>query len=123
MARKRILTKEKRIEEEIKRLEGICKDIEEHKRATAQGLLEECAFMRITLQDLRNEIDTNGVVDEMQQGSYSIIRESPYIKTYHTMIQRYTTASEKLLSLLPKEECTIVDSDEFDDFVSEREDI
>ncbi|HBH0409660.1 TPA: hypothetical protein KR341_002219 [Clostridioides difficile] len=56
----------------------------------------------------------------MQQGEYSILRESPYVKTYNTMIQRYTTLNDKLLALLPKDTPKIID-DGFDDFVSEKQ--
>lgn len=122
MARKQELSKNQKISAEITRLKRIYKDIDERKRQILLGLIEECAFMRVTLQDLRNDIDKHGVIDEMPQGDYSILRESPYVKTYHTMIQRYTTASDKLLSLLPREE-RVIESDNFDDFVNGRDDI
>lgn len=120
---KKELTKEELINREIKRLCKIYTNVDKRKLDTVQGLIEECAFMRVTLKELRADIDKNGVIDEMPQGEYSIIRESPYVKTYHTMIQRYTTANDKLLSLLPKEERAAVENDGFDNFVNGREDI
>ena len=65
--------------------------------------------MRITLDELRDCINKYGVIDEMCQGEYTILRESPYVKTYNTMIQRYTTVNDKLLALLPKEVIKEVD--------------
>ena len=123
MARKKELDKDERISAEIKRLNKIFKETDKKKLDTVKGLIDECAFMRITLQELREAIDREGPVDEMSQGSYSIIRESPYVKTYHTMVQRYTTASEKLLSLLPKEDRQIAEDDGFNSFANERDDI
>lgn len=123
MARKKVLTKEQKIEAEVKRLTQIFKNADSKKLDTVKGLIDECAFMRITLGELREAIDQNGTIDEMPQGEYSIIRESPYVKTYHTMVQRYTTASEKLLGLLPKDERPLSDNDGFDSFTNERDEI
>lgn len=123
MAKKTEKTKEDLIKAEVARLKKIYKNVPGEKLDTVSGLIEDCAFMRVTLKELREDIDKFGVVDEMTQGEYSILRESPYVKTYHTMIQRYTTAIDKLLSLLPKEERKIAESDGFDDFINEREDI
>ena len=123
MARKKVLTKEQKIEAEVKRLTHIFEKADSKKLDTVKGLIDECAFMRITLGELREAIDQNGTIDEMPQGEYSIIRESPYVKTYHTMVQRYTTASEKLLGLLPKDERPLSDNDGFDSFTNERDEI
>ena len=123
MARKKVLTKEQKIEAEVKRLTHIFEKADSKKLDTVKGLIDECAFMRITLGELRKAIDQNGTIDEMPQGEYSIIRESPYVKTYHTMVQRYTTASEKLLGLLPKDERPLSDNDGFDSFTNERDEI
>ena len=75
--------------------------------------------MRITLEELKENINIHGVIDEMPQGDYSILRESPYVKTYNTMIQRYTTVNDKLIALLPKEVEKIED-DGFESFVMSR---
>jgi len=56
----------------------------------------------------------------MPQGSYSILREHPAVKTYNTMIQRYTTVIKQLADLLPKE-LPKEDDDGFESFVSERD--
>ena len=91
-------------------------------KKTVEGLIKEAAFMRITLEELRDSINKYGVIDEMCQGEYTILRESPYVKTYNTMIQRYTTVNDKLLALLPKEVIKEVD-DGFDSFIYGREDV
>lgn len=119
MASKKILTKDEKIKNEIKRLNKILEDVDIKKKKTIDGLIQEAAFMRITLEELREEINLNGVIDEMPQGEYSILRESPYVKTYNTMIQRYTTINDKIISLLPKDIVKDVD-DGFDNFVMDR---
>lgn len=122
MANKKDLSKDKRIKNEIERLNDILKDVEVKKKETLQGLIVESAFMRATLEDLRKDIDENGVIDEMPQGEYSILRESPYVKTYNTMIQRYTTINDKITALLPKDKIEEKEKevDPFEEFLKGR---
>lgn len=112
--------KDRLVNNEIKRLSGLFKDIESNKRLTAKGLIEEAAFMRITLQELKVEIDKDGPIDEMQQGDYSILREHPALKAYNTMVQRYTNIIDKLTNLHPKTEIKKEVDDGFDDFVNRK---
>ena len=122
MASKKELTKDDKIKKEVSRLNKILKEVDDKKKKTVEGLIKEAAFMRITLDELRDCINKYGVIDEMWQGEYTILRESPYVKTYNTMIQRYTTVNDKLLALLPKEVIKEVD-DGFDNFIYGREDV
>lgn len=114
------MDKNKLVSNEIKRLNGLFKDIAANKRLTAKGLIEEAAYMRITLQELKEEIDKGGPIDEMQQGDYSILREHPALKAYNTMVQRYTNIIDKLTNLHPKEEIKREVDDGFDDFVNRK---
>ena len=66
-----IKEKDKKINNEIRRLTGIFKDIEKNKRLTSKGLIEEAAYMKATLVELKASIDENGPIDEMQQGEYT----------------------------------------------------
>jgi flagellin-specific chaperone FliS len=119
MANKKEDTKEIKIKKEIRRLKSIYKDVEEKRKKTCEGLINEAAFMRATLEELKVIIDNDGPIDEMEQGEYTILREHPAVKTYNTMIQRYTNIISKLASLLPKE--VVKESDDgFDDFTNDR---
>lgn len=109
------MTREERIQEEVNRLESVFEDVDADKREAALGLIEEAAFMRITLQDLKEEINEKGTVDIMPQGEYSIRRQSPEVQTYNTMIQRYNTTYKELFNLLPKEVASDID-EEFENF-------
>lgn len=113
--------KVKLIDAEINRLTKIFKDIElsAAKQRVIKGLIEEAAFMKITIEDLKDVINTDGPIDEMQQGDYTIMRQSPAVQTYNSMIQRYTTLFKELLNLLPKE-VEKEEADGFEDFVSKR---
>lgn len=114
-------TKEKMIKNEIVRLTRVFKEIEKNKRLTTKGLIEEAAYMKATLKELKASIDESGPIDEMQQGEYSILREHPALKAYNTMVQRYTTVIKELTNLLPKEQIKEL-SDGFDEFVGDRSD-
>lgn len=113
--------KEKMIKNEIVRLTRIFKEIEKNKRLTTKGLIEEAAYMKATLKELKASIDESGPIDKMQQGEYSILREHPALKAYNTMVQRYTTVIKELTNLLPKEQIKEL-SDGFDEFVGDRSD-
>lgn len=115
--RKRLVTNE------IKRLTDIFKEVDSKKQRTIKGLIEESAFMKATLLELKEIIQNEGVINEMPQGEYSIMREHPALKSYNTTIQRYTTVIEKLLGLLPKDAPRNDDGlSEFSAFLSERAD-
>ena len=120
MSRKKKVDKDTLVNREINRLTNLFKDIDTNKRLTAKGLIEEASFMRATLQELKEMIDKQGPIDEMPQGEYSILREHPALKSYNTMVQRYTNIINQLNSLHPKEEPKEVD-DGFEAFLMRRE--
>lgn len=120
MSKSKNKDKDRMVNNEIARLTRLFKDIEANRRLTSKGLIEEAAFMRITLQELKVEIDKDGPIDEMQQGDYSILREHPALKAYNTMVQRYTNIIDKLTNLHPKAEIKKEVDDGFDEFVNSK---
>lgn len=111
--RKRAISKEE------ERLSALFEGLEGKKKDVAEGLIRECAFMRIQLEEMKVKLLEEGFVVEMPQGKYTIKVESPVSRAYATMIQRYTTAIGKLTELLPKEIQGAID-DGFDEFVDDR---
>ncbi|MGJ9383225.1 hypothetical protein [Salipaludibacillus sp. CF4.18] len=116
---KELTETEKQIKKEVSRLKRNFKELEKDKKDGMESLIHEAAFMRVTLGILKDDINSNGAVDEMTQGDYTIMRESPAVKTYNTMIQRYTAAMKELNSFLPKSSPKTVD-DGFNEFVNNR---
>ncbi len=90
------LNKEKRIKKELNKFKKFIKDLELQDKNMAMNLIEELAFMKVTLEDLKEEVNESGVVTEMPQGEYSIMRENPALKSYNTMIQRYNQTLKQL---------------------------
>ena len=121
MSRKKKVDKDTLVNREINRLTNLFKDIDANKRLTAKGLIEEASFMKATLQELKEMIDKHGPIDEMPQGEYSILREHPALKSYNTMVQRYTNIINQLTNLHPKEEIKQEVDDGFDDFLKKRD--
>lgn len=120
MSKSKNKDKDRLVNNEINRLTKLFKDIEANRRLTAKGLIEEAAYMKITLQELKVEIDKHGPIDEMPQGDYSILREHPALKSYNTMVQRYTNIIDKLTNLHPKEESNKDIDDGFDSFIANK---
>lgn len=90
------LDKDKRIKKELNKFKKFIKDLELQEKNMAMNLIEELAFMKVTLEDLKEEVNESGVVTEMPQGEYSIMRENPALKSYNTMIQRYNQTLKQL---------------------------
>lgn len=100
----------------IGRWNDILADVDVIKLEAAQTLIEEAAFMQVTLSELKNKIKREGATYVMKNGSQSIKVEHPAQKSYNTMINRYTAACNQLISLLPKDEKVVADDDGFDNF-------
>lgn len=92
----------------------LCDDSKE----LATSLLNEVTFMNETLTSLKEEVQKQGVVTEMSQGSYSIKRSNPALQTYNQLIKNYTNCIKQLYELLPKEQNTDTD-DDLDEFLNE----
>ncbi len=107
------------IKAEVARLSALFEGLEGRKKDVVEGLIQECAFMRVQLEELKIKLLKEGFMITMPQGRYEIQVESPYSRAYNTMLQRYTTAIAKLAEQLPKEVAGMID-DGFDDFVDDR---
>ena len=121
LSSKEKVDKETLVNREIRRLTNLFKDIDSNKRLTAKGLIEEASFMKATLQELKAMIDESGPIDEMPQGEYSILREHPALKSYNTMVQRYTNIINQLTNLHPKEDIKKEVDDGFGAFIRKRD--
>lgn len=112
--------KEKRIEEEKQRLFEVFENLHDAKMKVAKTLIERVAFMKITLEILEDKINTRGPTYLFENGSQKMEVENPAQKSYNTMINRFTTAHEKLINLLPKDDempyVANAPSEEVDDF-------
>jgi hypothetical protein len=110
-----IKAKDRLIKAEKRRLNPLLADLDEDRRKAAEGLIDECSFMRATLKQYREYITVEGIIDVMEQGKYTIKREHPAVRSYSTMIQKYSAVCKQLFEMLPQK--TIVpEDDDFDNF-------
>lgn len=114
------LSKDERIKKEIRKLNGLFKELEPKLKKTVQPLIEKSAFMSITLDDLQTHINENGITEEYQNGKEQWgVKKSPQVEVYNTMIKNYSSIMKQLTDLLPKKPPK-QDDDDFDDFVGEK---
>ena len=111
---------EKRIKAEEQRLTKVFADIDEKRKATTTGLIQRAAFMRVSLEDLENDLNENGFTEPFSQGNQEPYqRERPAAKVYNSMNAGYQKIIKQLTDLLPKEDPEAnanTDGDEFDNF-------
>ena len=109
--------KEALIKKEEKRLLKIFGKIEEKRKKTILGLIERAAFMRISLEELEEDINDNGFTESFSQGGQEpYLRERPSTKIYNTLNSNYQKIIKQLTDLLPKETPLTKGGDEFDAF-------
>ena len=111
-----LIDKNKAIKKETTRLNKLFKDLDENKKKLAKNLIENAAFMSITLEDLKKDIVKYGVKETYVNGKDQFgFKESIESKTYNTMIKNYMNIIKQLNDMLPQEK-KIDEKDEFDKF-------
>jgi len=96
------MTKDSAIKREITKLNKILADIPDDKKELVAGLVQNAAFMAVTLKELQGEIDKNGAVITCQTGNgYETTKDNPAQKAYTTMIARYSAVIGQLDGFLP----------------------
>ena len=107
-----------RIEEEKKKLNRQFTQLDNKTKKVVSSLIENAAFMTITLQDLQETMREDGVTCEYQNGANQWgTKKSPEVEVYNSMIKNHVTIMKQLADLLPKGN-TKTDKDPFDDFVN-----
>lgn len=123
MASKKELTKDERVNKEIRRLKQIYKDLPKDTLMVVEGLIAEAADLRIRLEDIRKDLDEKGY-DEMFSQSESqepYERERPQARRYIAMNKNYQSIMKQLGDYIPKKVVEKEKDDGFDSFVMSRE--
>ena len=98
-------SKENRIKKELTRLVDIYAVLPENKQAIVKPLLENAAFMKITLDDLQKSINENGCSDEYKNGENQYGKKAAAdLQAYNSLIKNYNNISDRLEKLLPPEQ-------------------
>ena len=109
--------KDRQTKKEIQKLRRLFKNLPKDKMKAADGLIQEAAFMKVTLEATRHVIDQEGILEKFEQGAQKILREHPATKVYNTMIQRYATVCKQLFDMIPDPDAGKQAEDELMTFV------
>ncbi|MEE0865520.1 MAG: hypothetical protein U0L98_01785 [Clostridia bacterium] len=111
-----LIDKNKKIRKETQRLKKLFKELPENKKKMAEKLIENAAFMSITLDELKDDIKLYGVKETYVNGANQYgFKESIESKTYNTMIKNYMNIIKQLNDMLPEDK-KINEDDEFEQF-------
>lgn len=113
------------IKAEKRKLAGIYQRLDKKTKKAVDSLVDEAAFMAASLYELRKKINEKGYVEEYQNGANQRgIKKCSEVEIYNTMIKNYSSVVKQLTDLIPKKtENAGEQSDGFDDFVNNRDDI
>ena len=99
--------KVERQEAEMKRIKKLLKAVNKDTLNTLQKLIKNAAFMSVTLDDLQDAMNQNGVISEYQNGENQWgTKKSPEVEIYNTMIKNYMALMKQLVDLLPESDHT-----------------
>ncbi len=100
-----IMTKEKRISAEIKRLRQIYADLPDNLKKLYDGLIRRAAYMRIQLEDYEQDMNDNGYVEHFSQSDKlePYERGRPVVGFYNTMMKNYQQIMKQLAEKLPEQ--------------------
>ena len=98
--------KKNREQTEYERLSLLYKNIPQNKRALVEGLLWQAARLRVSLDDLYEDLAKNGNTEPFKQANDGVEfpRERPESKIFATRDKSYLAIIKKLDELLPAEE-------------------
>ena len=98
------LEKQKKIKQEIARLNRVFKQLDKNKLATVRSLIRTAAFIAITLDELQETINKNGYTEEYQNGANQRgVKQSAAVETHISMTRNQISIINKLCELAPKE--------------------
>lgn len=90
-----------KINKEQQRLEAIFENIETNKRKTVEKLIENAAFMAVTLEETRQIVARDGVVEAYQNGeNQKGVKKSAAVEVYDKMVNTYSKVIKQLCDLM-----------------------
>lgn len=96
------ITKEERINEELERIRGLFEIVDANQKAAVFPLIQNAAFMKVTLEDLQASINQDGATDEYKNGANQHgMKQSANLQAYNSLIKNYASVIKTLAGLLP----------------------
>lgn len=96
--------KKKRVRKEYNRIKKIYKDMPPDVKTTVDSLIHRAAFMRVSLEDMEEDLDERGFVEFFSQSEKTepYERERPVARLYNTLNKNYQSIMKQLSDLVPK---------------------
>lgn len=105
LTKEELENKKKKIKQQKNKFNKIFKQLDKDTFSLVQNLINELAFMSVTLEENRQHIEEYGVKELYMNGKGQFgYKESVESKNYNAMIKNYTTVVKQLIDFLPKEE-------------------
>ena len=96
------LERNNRISAEFDRISYYFKDLPENKKSIVLPLIQNAAFMRVTLDDLQKIIAEEGPVEQYMNGATQYgMKQSAALQSYNALIKNYGAVIKNLFGLLP----------------------
>lgn len=109
------------IKKEIAIVNRLFKDMDPKIKKSIHSIIDNAAFMAVSLRELMDYLNKNGFTVEYQNGeNQSGIKRSPEIDIYLTMSKNFVSTMKSITDLLPKEIANKIKDDGFDSFVNKR---
>lgn len=99
------LEKEKKIRAEKNRILKIYKDIKLDAKIikVLEGLVSDAAFMRIAIEEIKEKLIKEGLMEKFKNGSQEFMREKPEAKLFLNFMKQYANTMKQLIDLMPVE--------------------
>lgn len=97
------LEKEKKIKQEVSRLKKNYKDLEKEKVKILNGLVNEAAFLKISLEETREILTKEGLTEIFKQGKQEFERERLQVKIYLNFMKLYSNVMKQLIDIIPSD--------------------
>ena len=87
---------------EFVKMKKIYADLSPDQQVICFSMLEEAAFLKVTLAGLRAEIDANGCTDEYKNGANQFgTKVSATLQSYNSTLKNYFVLMEKIVKMFP----------------------
>lgn len=107
---------------EYRRISGILDECPELSRKMVENLLKEAAFLKVTLQETREILARDGVIEYYKNGENQWgIKKAAAVEVYDKAVNTYSKLVSQLEKMLPEKVKIPPGGDGFDDFVADRD--
>lgn len=98
------MTEDEKIEFQKKKLKRQFSQLDSKTKNIVSPLIDNAAFMTVTLEELQKTINEEGIMIKYQNGANQWgKKKSPAIETYNSMIKNLSAITKQLTELVPRD--------------------